>query len=75
MDFGKLNRSRASTKMNKSSSRAHTIISIELKQHTYIKGKKSTKLSVMNLVDLAGSERLSKTKNTGERLQEGITIN
>jgi len=41
--------------MNASSSRAHTIISIEFKQKEMVEGKKREKLSVIYLVDLAGS--------------------
>jgi len=41
--------------MNASSSRAHTIISIEFKQIVTENGKKREKLSVIHLVDLAGS--------------------
>lgn len=55
--------------MNATSSRAHTIITIEFKQ---INGKgqnKSEKISMINLVDLAGSERQDKTGATGQRLK------
>lgn len=55
MDEGSKNRSIAATEMNASSSRAHTIISIEFKQRETIQGKKREKLSVIYLVDLAGS--------------------
>jgi hypothetical protein len=41
--------------MNASSSRAHTIISIEFRQKEVINDKKVEKLSVIYLVDLAGS--------------------
>lgn len=61
--------------MNATSSRAHTIISIEFKQKTVTAGKKMEKLSVINLVDLAGSERQSKTQAQGDRLKEAIGIN
>lgn len=55
MEEGSKNRSIAATEMNASSSRAHTIISIEFKQLEVIEGKKREKLSVIYLVDLAGS--------------------
>lgn len=55
--------------MNASSSRAHTIISIEFRQREVIQGKKREKLSVIHLVDLAGSEKVGKTGATGDRLK------
>ena len=61
--------------MNASSSRAHTIISIEFKQIKVEGGKKREKLSVIHLVDLAGSEKVGKTGATGDRLKEAAGIN
>ena len=75
MQMGNQNRTIASTQMNKSSSRAHTIISIELTQKEIIYGNVTEKFSVINLVDLAGSEKVSKTGATGDRLKEGSSIN
>ena len=43
--------------MNQTSSRAHTVITIEFKQIKVVDGRKMEKLSVINLVDLAGSEK------------------
>ena len=57
MDEGYDNRSIGSTLMNQTSSRAHTIITIEFKQVTVEGGRNMEKLSVINLVDLAGSEK------------------
>lgn len=57
MDEGQDNRSIGSTQMNATSSRAHTIITIEFKQIKTENGVKNEKLSVINLVDLAGSEK------------------
>lgn len=71
MEEGNRNRTIGSTLMNASSSRAHTIITIEFKQIENVGGRKSEKLSVINLVDLAGSEKLSKTGATGDRMKEG----
>ena len=61
--------------MNASSSRAHTIISIEFRQTDVIEGKKRQTLSVIHLVDLAGSEKVGKTGATGDRLKEAAGIN
>ncbi len=75
MEEGSRNRSIAATEMNASSSRAHTIISIEFRQKEVISGKKREKLSVIHLVDLAGSEKVGKTGATGDRLKEAAGIN
>ena len=67
----------ASTNMNNTSSRAHTIFQIVLTTTTFDETtkKKSNKVSKINLVDLAGSERISKTGAKGATLKEGININ
>ncbi|XP_035212141.1 kinesin-like protein KIF28P [Stegodyphus dumicola] len=76
LNEGTTNRSIASTNMNATSSRAHTIVGIHLVQ----KGKKgngqeTAKSSIVHLVDLAGSERAANTGATGDRLKEGAAIN
>lgn len=75
IDIGTQNRTVESTKMNATSSRAHTIILIEFKQILELDGTKTEKNSVIYLVDLAGSERQSKTEASGDRLKEGSNIN
>ena len=75
MDEGYNNRTIGSTLMNATSSRAHTIVTLEFKQLTMVAKKKSEKLSMINLVDLAGSERSGSTGATGDRLKEGCNIN
>lgn len=55
MEEGTKNRTVAATQMNATSSRAHTIITIEFKQITKSGEGKSEKISMINLVDLAGS--------------------
>ena len=57
MEEGYHNRSIGSTLMNQTSSRAHTIITIEFVQIYTAGGRKVKKDSVINLVDLAGSEK------------------
>ena len=57
MDEGYTSRSIGATMMNQTSSRAHTIITIEFKQITQEEDRKLEKLSIINLVDLAGSEK------------------
>jgi kinesin family protein 5 len=55
---GEIMRHIASTKINKSSSRSHSICIIEIVQKF---PNDSEKRGVLNLVDLAGSERVSKS--------------
>lgn len=57
MDEGQRNKSIGSTQMNATSSRAHTVITIEFKQCMMENGRPIEKISVINLVDLAGSEK------------------
>lgn len=76
MEKGDKHRSIASTLMNKTSSRAHTIIQIEFEQ--WKKMGDTAKLfrsSSINLVDLAGSEKVGKTGAVGDRLKEASSIN
>jgi kinesin family member 13 len=75
MEVGNTHRSIGATQMNATSSRAHTIFTIEFKQIETDGVRKSEKLSVINLVDLAGSEKAGQTGATGDRLKEGCAIN
>jgi hypothetical protein len=51
--------------MNQTSSRAHTIITIEFKQILSEEARKVEKFSCINLVDLAGSEKAGQTGAEG----------
>ncbi|ESO87895.1 hypothetical protein LOTGIDRAFT_127149 [Lottia gigantea] len=76
MEQGTAARTVASTNMNATSSRAHTVVTITFDQ--IIKdsiGSETKKSSTINLVDLAGSERADSTGATGDRLKEGANIN
>jgi kinesin family protein 1 len=77
MEGGTQARTIAATKMNNTSSRAHTIFQIIFTQTRVDRaaGKATDRVSRINLVDLAGSERANSTGNTGDRLKEGININ
>jgi kinesin family protein 1 len=77
MDAGILARTTASTNMNATSSRAHTIFQIIVTQSepNSSTGKVMEKVSRINLIDLAGSERATSTGATGARLKEGAAIN
>eukprot|EP00697_Spironema_sp_BW2_P012877 gnl/Spiro4/29556_TR14478_c0_g1_i1.p1 gnl/Spiro4/29556_TR14478_c0_g1~~gnl/Spiro4/29556_TR14478_c0_g1_i1.p1 ORF type:complete len:1167 (+),score=471.93 gnl/Spiro4/29556_TR14478_c0_g1_i1:102-3602(+) len=77
MDEGTKARTVASTNMNATSSRAHTMFTIIFSQRRVAPAtnKESVKVSKINLIDLAGSERQSGTGATGDRLKEGSAIN
>ncbi|CEF61084.1 Kinesin-like protein KIF1B [Strongyloides ratti] len=77
IDIGTKNRSIASTSMNMTSSRGHTIIRLNFKQKIPKKSGNgtTTKSSEINLVDLAGSERQKDAEIEGQRLKEGIVVN
>nr|XP_039265473.1 kinesin-like protein KIF28P isoform X1 [Styela clava] len=75
MDEGTANRTVASTQMNATSSRAHTVVTITFDQIMKKDGNETKKSSSINLVDLAGSERADSTGATGDRLKEGANIN
>ncbi|KAL3897622.1 MAG: hypothetical protein SGCHY_003288 [Lobulomycetales sp.] len=84
VDKGTKARTVASTRMNATSSRSHTIIVISFSQVN--KADNTEKKSLVNLVDLAGyipyisissarSERQGDTKSEGKTLKEGANIN
>jgi kinesin family protein 1 len=75
MDAGTASRTVAATQMNATSSRAHTVMTITVKQVRKEDGRVKEISSDMNLVDLAGSERAESTGATGDRLKEGAAIN
>eukprot|EP00761_Pharyngomonas_kirbyi_P009838 gb/GECH01009856.1/.p1 GENE.gb/GECH01009856.1/~~gb/GECH01009856.1/.p1 ORF type:complete len:1270 (+),score=336.42 gb/GECH01009856.1/:1-3810(+) len=67
----------ASTNMNQSSSRAHTLFQIAFQRKQLDRESKHAQVltSKIVLVDLAGSERSTKTGAEGDRFKEGIAIN
>eukprot|EP00931_Biecheleriopsis_adriatica_P076794 TRINITY_DN5046_c0_g1_i1.p1 TRINITY_DN5046_c0_g1~~TRINITY_DN5046_c0_g1_i1.p1 ORF type:complete len:1104 (-),score=351.24 TRINITY_DN5046_c0_g1_i1:229-3540(-) len=75
VEEGTMNRTVGSTLMNATSSRAHTVLTIEFKQVSEAGGQQGQKLSLINLVDLAGSEKAGQTGASGDRLKEGCAIN
>mmetsp|Transcript_13307 Transcript_13307/g.24665 ORF Transcript_13307/g.24665 Transcript_13307/m.24665 type:complete len:944 (-) Transcript_13307:42-2873(-) len=91
LDLGDRNKVMAHTSMNASSSRSHSIFSVELVQRTNMihpeqpspvdssleaAGPNSTTLlSKLTCVDLAGSERASRTHPQGLQLEETKSIN
>lgn len=75
VEEGTENRTVGATLMNATSSRAHTVLTIEFKQVYQAAGQQGQKLSLINLVDLAGSEKAGQTGASGDRLKEGCAIN
>jgi hypothetical protein len=76
MYTGRKNRTTASTNMNETSSRSHSIFTLTIETAQMgIDLKSHIRVGKLNIVDLAGSERLSKTGATGERLEEATKIN
>jgi len=75
MDVGTKNRTVGATQMNATSSRAHTVFTINFTKITKDGGAASELKAALNLVDLAGSERANSTGATGDRLKEGAAIN
>ncbi|MEN2497427.1 MAG: Kinesin-like protein kif17 [Marteilia pararefringens] len=72
LKYGYRKRSVASTNINLTSSRSHTIATI----HYYSKMKNDQEIFCkLNIVDLAGSERQKKSETTGQRFLETTKIN
>ena len=66
MKFGTNQRKTASTNMNLTSSRSHSIFTIYIETSEFDEAhEQRIKAGKLNLVDLAGSERSSKTGATG----------
>jgi hypothetical protein len=57
IDMGDSNRSVGATAMNATSSRAHTVVTINYSKITKMAGKEGRLGSMINIVDLAGSEK------------------
>ena len=72
--YGLQNKNIGSHRMNMTSSRSHTILSITVEQ-TLVSNPDNTIISKLQIVDLAGSERQSLTKTEGIAQKESIEIN
>jgi kinesin family protein 3/17 len=76
MNTGRVNRHVGETKMNRESSRSHSIFTITIETSEIgPDGEPHYRVGKLNLVDLAGSERQAKTGSTGDRLKEATNIN
>lgn len=71
IDRGNRNRAVASTNCNKASSRSHSLFMVQV---INTRGGE-VRRGHLCLVDLAGSEKVSKTRATGETLEEAKSIN
>lgn len=72
---GVKNKSIASTQMNQKSSRAHTLVTLDVKISEDAEGQTSERTSRVHLIDLAGSENVNKSKVRGSDLRESCHIN
>jgi len=68
---GETNRTIAEHKLNKNSSRSHTVFTIHLEIRSRVESTEKIIITKLHLVDLAGSER---TKKTGNICLENILI-
>ncbi|KAG5470464.1 hypothetical protein LSCM1_01708 [Leishmania martiniquensis] len=70
-------RQTASTDLNDTSSRSHSLFTVQIEHFDFENDPSSpiVMTSKINVVDLAGSEKLSKTNATGETAKEGCNIN
>ena len=77
--LGTRHRTVAATRMNETSSRAHTVITLTVAQARVLRAgstvTEARRSARVNLVDLAGSERVTKTGAAGDRLKESGHIN
>ncbi|KAK7199670.1 OSM3-like kinesin [Novymonas esmeraldas] len=70
-------RQTASTDLNDTSSRSHSLFTVQIENFDFENDPSSpiVMTSKINVVDLAGSEKLSKTNATGDTAKEGCNIN
>ena len=61
--------------MNATSSRAHTVVTLNYAKITKMAGKEGRLQSMINIVDLAGSEKQGQAQTSGKALEEGNAIN
>ena len=76
LNKGEAHRHVGETKMNKNSSRSHSIFRMVVESRSRNADDDSAiRVSTLSLVDLAGSERIAKTGAEGQRMKEGAAIN
>lgn len=73
---GNVQRTQEPTAANKTSSRSHAVLQVNVRQQNMVRGlRQELRLGHLYLVDLAGSERAAHTQNRGKRMVEGAHIN
>ncbi|GJN35335.1 hypothetical protein PR202_gb24092 [Eleusine coracana subsp. coracana] len=72
---GSANRRVAATKMNRESSRSHSVFTCIIQSRWEKDSTSNLRFARLNLVDLAGSERWRTSGAEGERLKEAVNIN
>merc|ERR1740129_131270 len=74
---GNKERTQEPTAANKTSSRSHALLMVNVKQTAKSRAQTrgAVKFGRLYMIDLAGSERASQTENRGKRLKEGAHIN
>lgn len=75
LDKGMCKRQTATTLMNVSSSRSHTVFIITVHSREVSAGEEMVKIGKLYLVDLAGSENIAKSGATEKRARETAMIN
>ncbi|XP_010220350.1 PREDICTED: kinesin-like protein KIF20B [Tinamus guttatus] len=75
LKLGLKHQSIASTKLNTTSSRSHSIFTIKVLKIEVLEAPQVTRVNELSLCDLAGSERCTRTRNEGDRLKESGNIN
>ncbi|XP_065495305.1 kinesin-like protein KIF20B isoform X2 [Caloenas nicobarica] len=75
LELGLKHQSTASTKLNTSSSRSHSIFTVKILKIEDSGVPRVTRVNELSMCDLAGSERYTKTRNEGDRLKESGNIN
>ncbi|CAF0893195.1 unnamed protein product [Adineta ricciae] len=69
-------RTQEPTKANKTSSRSHAVLQVNIKQRDVTRSHtEQVRFAKLYMIDLAGSERAAQTQNTGKRMMEGAHIN
>jgi len=69
-------RTQEPTKANKTSSRSHAVLQVNIKQRDVTRSHmEQVHFAKLYMIDLAGSERAAQTQNTGRRMMEGAHIN
>jgi hypothetical protein len=72
---GFVNRHVSATRMNRESSRSHTVVVVTMQAERVDGRRKTVRTSKLHLIDLAGSERLDAVQTVGVALSETKNIN